>query len=61
MTLFKISTIYGAWDVDVEKEIVTSETTKLPLDTPESPHDGNGRSGESVDIDNRFDDESHEN
>lgn len=54
MTLFKISTIYGAWDVDVEKEIITSEPPKPPVDVPESPQNGNGRSKGNIDVDDQF-------
>ncbi len=54
MTLFKISTIYGAWDVDIEKEIITSEPPKPPVDLPESPQNGNGRSTDNIDLDEQF-------
>ena len=61
MTLFKISTIYGAWDVDVEQKVVPSEPSKSPSNASESPRHGNGSSGDNIDFDKQFDNESHGN
>lgn len=54
MTLFKISTIYGAWDVDVEKEIIPSDLPKPLVDISERPQNGNGKSSDNIDLDEQF-------